>query len=103
VKKLMALLLLAACLACSGRGDLAGKYEALHEGPGGPVTADMVLAEDGSGKWEIAGEVLNFSWTAVPGGVRFHARDGAVVEGVLEGENVRLDVPGVGHLLFVRR
>lgn len=103
MKKLMAWLLLLACLACSGRGDLAGSYEARHEGPGGPVTAGMVLGEDGSGKWEIGGEVLNFSWTAVPGGVRVHVRDGAVVEGVIEGGNVRLDVPGVGHLLFVRR
>jgi hypothetical protein len=47
--------------------------------------------------------VLNFSWTPVAGGVRVHARDGAVVEGVLEGDDVRLDVPGVGKLLFERR
>jgi len=31
-----------------------------------------------------------------------HTRDGAVVEGVLEGDTMRLDVPGVGKLDFVR-
>lgn len=103
MKKTMVWLMLLACLACTDRVDLVGHYEARHEGPAGPVKAVMVLAEDGSGKWEIGGEVLNFSWSAVPGGVRVHTRDGAVVEGVTEGGDVRLDVPGVGKLLFDRR
>lgn len=102
MKKMMWLLLFV-CLACSGRTDAAGSYEARHEGPGGSVSAVMVLGEDGSGKWEIGGEVLPFSWSASPGGVQVHTRDGAVVVGTMEGGNVRLDVPGVGRLLFVRR
>jgi hypothetical protein len=35
--------------------------------------------------------------------VQVYTRDGAVVVGTMEGGNVRLDVPGVGRLLFVRR
>ena len=96
-------LTLLACLSCSGRADLVGHYETRHEGPDGAVTVVMVLAEDGSGKWEIGGEALNFSWTPVADGVRVHTRDGAVVEGVLEDGDLRLDVPGVGKLLFARR
>ena len=101
--KKMAWLLLAMCLACSNRTELAGRYEALHHGPGGENVAVMTLAEDGSGKWEIEGEVLPFSWSVEPGGLRVHTRDGAVVEGFMEGGDVRLDVPGVGKLLFRRR
>jgi hypothetical protein len=62
----------------------------------------MTLAEDGSGKWEIEGEVLSFSWVVREGALNVHTRDGAVVEGVIEVGNIRLDVPGVGTLDFVR-
>jgi hypothetical protein len=102
VIKLLPLLLLLLCLSCSSRPDLAGRYEASHTGPSGPVNAVMTLAEDGSGKWEIGGEVLPFSWVVREGALNVHTRDGAVVEGVIEGGNVRLDVPGVGTLDFVR-
>jgi hypothetical protein len=88
--------------ACSDRTELVGRYEASHSGLSGEVNVVMTLGEDGSGKWEIEGEILSFSWTARSGGVFVHTRDGAVVEGMVEGENVRLDVPGVGKLLFVR-
>lgn len=102
MKKIFACLVLLVCLACSSRTDLAGRYAASHAGPAGPMEVVMVLGEDGSGKWEIEGEVLPFSWTVRPGMLNVHTRDGAVVEGTVEGGNVRLDVPGVGKLLFVR-
>jgi len=105
VMRLLSRLLLFACLAlaaCSDRAELVGRYEASHEGLSGQVDVVMVLDEDGSGKWEIEGEVLSFSWSVRPGLVTVHTRDGAVVEGMVEGDNVRLDVPGVGTLLFVR-
>lgn len=91
-----------ALAACSDRTEFVGRYEASHLGRSGQVDVVMVLGEDGSGKWEIDGEVLSFSWTVRPGVVTVHTRDGAVVEGMVEGDNVRLDVPGVGKLLFVR-
>ena len=102
MKRLLAYFLLFVCLACSSRTDLAGRYDASHPGPGGTVEVVMVIGEDGSGKWEIEGEVLPFSWTVRQEMLNVHTRDGAVVEGVVEGGNVRLDVPGVGKLLFVR-
>lgn len=102
MKRLFAYFLLFVCLACSSRNDLAGRYVALHPRPGGTVEAVMVLSEDGSGKWEIEGEVLPFSWSVRQGMLNVHTREGAVVEGTAEGGNVRLDVPGVGKLLFVR-
>lgn len=98
-------LLLVACLAlvaCSDRTAQVGRYEASHSGMSGQVDAVMILDEDGSGKWEIQGEVLPFSWSVRPGVVTVHTRDGAVVEGKIEGGDVLLDVPGVGKLLFVR-
>lgn len=88
--------------ACTSRTELVGRYEASHAGLSGQVDVVMVFDEDGSGKWEIEGEVLPFSWSVRPGVVTVHTRDGAVVEGMVEGDNVRLDVPGVGTLLFVR-
>jgi len=102
VMKILPFLMLLLCLSCSSRPDLAGRYEASHTGPSGPVNAVMTLAEDGSGKWEIEGEVLPFSWFADAGAINVHTRDGAVVEGVFEGDTMRLDVPGVGKLDFVR-
>ncbi len=103
MKMMLAWLMAFVCLACSGPSDISGRYEAVHSGLSGPVEVVMVLAADGSGKWEIEGEELPFSWFGQAGGLRVHTREGAVVEGVLEGRNVRLDVPGAGKLLFVRR
>lgn len=91
-----------ALAACSDRAQLVGRYDATHAGLSGQVDVVMVLGEDGSGKWEIEGEVLAFSWTVRSEGLAVHTRDGAVVEGTIEGDNVLLDVPGVGKLLFVR-
>jgi hypothetical protein len=99
----LAWLIVLLCLACSRPSDLSGRYEATYSGLSGPVQVVMILAADGSGKWEIEGEELPFSWFDQSGGVRVHTRDGAVVEGVQEGRDVRLDVPGVGKLFFVRR
>lgn len=53
-------------------------------------------------KWEIQGEVLPFSWTVRPGMLNVHTRDGAVVEGVVEGGNVRLDAGRRKAPFFVR-
>ena len=102
MKRLFACFVLFVCLACSTRTDLAGRYEARHPRDGGTVEVIMVLGGDGSGKWEIEGEALPFSWTVRQDMLNVHTRDGAVVVGAAEGGNVRLDVPGVGKLLFVR-
>ena len=96
-------LLLSMCLSCAAPTDLAGRYEARHEGLSGPVEVVMILGEDGAGKWEIGGEVLNFSWFPQADGVRVHTREGAVLDGAREGRNLRLDVPGVGRLIFERK
>jgi len=101
VKRLVCILLFV-CLACSSRTDLAGRYLAQHQRPDGTVEVVMVLGEDGSGKWEIEGEALPFVWSVRQGMLNVHTKDGAVVVGAAEGGNVRLDVPGVGKLLFVR-
>jgi hypothetical protein len=105
VKQLIFRLLLVSILtlaACSDRAQLVGRYDASHAGLNGQVDVVMVLGEDGSGKWEIEGEVLAFSWIARSEGLTVHTRDGAVVEGTIQGDNVLLDVPGIGKLLFVR-
>jgi len=102
VRKILSCLMILFCLSCSGKPELSGRYEATHNGLSGAVDVVMILGEDGSGKWEIGGEVLPFSWFGSPGVLNVHTREGAVVEGVVEGGNVRLDVPGVGKLLFVR-
>lgn len=98
----LSLIVCLALAACSDRSGQVGRYEASHSGLSGQVDVVMILGDDGSGKWEIEGEVLPFSWSVRPGVVTVHTRDGAVVEGKIEGDNVLLDVPGVGKLLFVR-
>jgi len=103
VKTTLACMIVLVCLACSGSSpDLAGRYQADYSGLSGPVTVVMVLGEDGSGKWEIFGEELLFSWVASDGGLRVHTREGAVVEGLARDGELHLDVPGVGELRFRR-
>lgn len=89
--------------ACGGGVDISGEYAASHQGPSGPVDARMSIEADGNGRLEIGGEHMPFLWTLRSDVLTIHAREGAVVEGLREGDALRVDVPGVGKLLFVRR
>lgn len=89
--------------ACGGAADISGDYAASHQGLSGPVDVRMTIAADGNGRWEIGGEHMPFLWSLRSEILTIHAREGAVVEGVREGDALRVDVPGVGALLFVRR
>lgn len=95
--------LVAVALGCSPLSDLPGAYQADHQGLNGKVRVVMVMAEDGSGKWEISGENVPFLWRERAGVVLIHTREGGVVEGQVESRGLRMDVPGVGKLLFVRK
>lgn len=102
MRSVLMLMMAMLCLACSQGQDLAGSYTARYTGLSGPVGVIMVLGEDGSGKWEVEGEAVAFSWRARSGALTVHTREGAVLEGVVESGGLRLDVPGAGKLLFVR-
>lgn len=96
------LTLLALFVSCSRPSDLAGDYSASHNGLSGKVDIRMRLTEDGSGKWEVAGEELAFTWSEQSGLLIIRTRDGGVVEVRVEGATLKVDVPGVGTVPFVR-
>lgn len=102
MKKFVLLLILFLSLSCSRPSDLAGNYSASHNGLSGKVEIGMRLVEDGSGKWEIGGEELGFTWSERSGLLLIHTREGGVVEVRVEGDALRMDVPGVGLVVFAR-
>lgn len=103
MKRIMFWILALLLCACGGGADIDGDYAAAYQGPAGPVDVRMSLKTDGKGLWEIDGEQMPFMWTMRSGVLTMHAREGAVVEGRRENDDLRVDVPGVGRLLFVRR
>lgn len=96
-------LILVVLTGCSRPADLAGGYEADHQGLSGQVRIVMTLADDGSGKWEVSGETMPFLWRERGGLLLIHTREGGVVEGRVESRGLRMDMPGVGTVLFVRK
>jgi hypothetical protein len=103
VKRIAVWLLTLWLLACGGNAEISGDYAASHQGLSGPVDVRMTIEPDGNGRWEIGGENMPFLWSVRSGILTIHAREGAVVEGRREGDDLRVDVPGVGQVLFVRR
>lgn len=103
MKRIVIWLVVLFLAACGGAENVSGDYAASHQGLSGQVDVRMTIEADGTGRWEIGGEHMQFVWTLRSGILTIHAREGAVVEGRREDDDLRVDVPGVGQVLFVRR
>lgn len=98
---------LALCLAlaaafapgCSDRDELVGKYEAAA-GQDGPVV--LVLEGNGEGEWRVQNQSVTFTWEALPREIRLHTKDGGVIAGRRQDQNILVDLPGVGEFVFTR-
>lgn len=92
-------------LACGpdGRDDparaLPGSWTATAAT--GPVT--LVLQEDGKGIWRTELDEAAFKWSVQGSRLVLHTRSGGAVAAPLpENDTLRLSLPGVGELVFIR-
>ncbi|QLA16495.1 hypothetical protein [Desulfolutivibrio sulfoxidireducens] len=101
---LMLLVLLAAVAAgsCDRSSPLAGKYEAIHGEGAQARTIVLELGEAGQGAWNADFESISFKWDARGTRVLLHTRAGGVIQAEVRGEELVVDLPGVGEVLFRR-
>jgi hypothetical protein len=88
--------------SCGGSSPVAGRYEAVRgEGDQGR-TIVLELEEAGRGAWNADAESIAFKWDVRGTEVLLHTRGGGVIRAVIRGQDLVVDLPGVGELLFRR-
>jgi len=106
-KRICFLLVALVCLlvACNGgapSNQPAGKYVAAAESGGGGKTVTLELNEGGEGSWSTDVDSVPFKWDVRGKTAILHTKAGGVIEAVIEDDGLRVDLPGVGRLIFVK-
>jgi hypothetical protein len=98
-----ALLVLLLAAGCAQERDLAGDYAAQPPTDALPAQVGLTLNPDGTGQWRVqGGESVYFQWETRGEDVWLHTRDGGLIQARETGQGLRMDLPGVGRLEFVR-
>jgi hypothetical protein len=87
---------------CDRHENIVGKYRAVDAGPQGKTSATLELQANGKGLWSIESDNAPFRWNLHQKTIRLHTPAGGIIEGVIEGERIRIDMPGAGVILFER-
>lgn len=106
-KRFFCFFLAVACLlaACSGgapSAQLAGKYVVVDESGGGGKTVTLEFNAGGEGAWSTDADSVSFKWDVRDNTVILHTKAGGVIEAVIEGDALLVDLPGVGSLTFTK-
>jgi hypothetical protein len=84
--------------ACESSDKYAGTYSA--QGKTGEVR--MELKANGQGIWIAANQEVPFSWHIKGGDLRINTKEGGVIVGKIEGNAIKINLPGQKELLFKR-
>ncbi|MGE4191865.1 MAG: hypothetical protein AB7E51_00600 [Pseudodesulfovibrio sp.] len=97
-RDLLLLMLLPAFTACApDRDTLPGDYSARN----GEIEIRLRLGKDGKGVWSTDTDEIPFKWSRRDEGhIWLHTVAGGVIPGTIEGEDIRLTLPGVPPLVF---
>lgn len=87
---------------CERHDPLVGKYRAFDGGPQGKMLATLELQANGKGMWSIDTDNAPFRWNLHQKTIRLHTQAGGIIEGVIDGGRIRIDMPGTGAILFER-
>ena len=84
--------------ACGAHEDMVGTYYAAGEAG---VEVSLALHDGGKGTWTTDEADVPLTWELKGGELWLHTRAGGVLSGAVEGGGVvRMDLPGVGELVF---
>jgi len=89
-------LLLVLCLSCESRDKYAGTYVAEDEA--GEVRLE--LKASGEGLWVSGTQEVSFSWYLKSGEFRIHTKEGGVIVGEIQGDTIKIKIPGKKELVF---
>jgi len=90
--------LLSLCVSCESMDKYAGDYEALDQ----PGEIRLELKAGGEGIWVSGAQEASFSWYLKGGQIRINTKEGGVIVGEIEGETIKVNVPGKKEMVFRR-
>jgi hypothetical protein len=90
------------CWHCDRHENIVGKYRAVDQSPPAGVPATLELQANGKGIWSIETDNAPFRWALHQKFIRLHTQAGGILEGVIDGERIRIDMPGTGVIVFER-
>ena len=90
--------LLACCLSCESKEKYAGTYEAKDM----PEEVRLELKAGGEGLWISGAQEVSFSWYIKSGELRINTKEGGVIVGVIQGDTIKVTIPGKKEMVFQR-
>lgn len=84
------------------REKLVGQYEAAQDEPVDEAAVFLELKEDGHAVQRVGDDEVSFRWTVKDNEIRLHAKTGGIIIGLIEGEAIKMKVPGKGLMVFRR-
>ena len=88
---------------CDRHETIVGKYQAVDTGQPDRPPATLELQAGGKGLWSIETDNAPFRWSLHEKTIRLHTQAGGIIQGVIDGERIRIDMPGTGVILFERQ
>lgn len=82
--------------ACESKDKYAGTYEAEDR----PEEVRLELKAGGQGIWISGSQEVSFSWYIKNGELRINTKEGGVVVGNIQGDAIRVTIPGKRQLVF---
>jgi hypothetical protein len=89
--------------SCESREKVAGTYKA--EDGISPAEKEVILElkENGEGTWARGRDETPFSWYLEAGDLRLNTKGGGVLVGKIQGDTIRISLPGGKAVSFRRR
>jgi hypothetical protein len=99
--RLLPLMLFIILLAsCGAKDQVAGNYRAEGQNQSGEIETVLDLKPNGEGSWKSGGEEIPFAWYLKGADLRINTKGGGVIVGDLEGDTIRLTLPGNKKMTF---
>lgn len=98
----LALFAFMALVQCSQHEKMVGKYKSVGNGSSDRSLVTLDLQSGGKGLWSIETDNAPFRWNLNQDKIRLHTRTGGVIEGTVDNGTIRIELPGMGDILFKR-
>ena len=87
-------------LSCTSKERFAGTYSIRGEVSPEHANTVIELKEDGQGFWRINDDEITFRWSLRNHEIRFHTKEGGIIIGKIDNENLEITLPGAKVMTF---
>lgn len=101
-RRLPLFLFLILLAACDAKDKVAGNYQSEGQDVPGQGETVLDLKPNGDGSWKSGGEEIPFAWNLKGAELRINTKGGGVIVGGLDGDTIRLTLPGNKKMTFRR-